>query len=60
MVWCGVVSVAECGQPEPLENLGEMTATATLERTEIDLARQAENQTLLLMVKIPNPPLLIF
>jgi hypothetical protein len=53
------VSGAECGQPKPLENLGEMTATATLERKEIDLARQAANQTLLLLAKILNPLLWI-
>jgi hypothetical protein len=60
MVWCGGASVAECGQPKHLENPGETTATATLERTKIDLARRAVNQTLPLMVKIPNPLLLKF
>jgi hypothetical protein len=55
MVWCGGASVAECGQPKHLENPGETTATATLERTKIDLARSAESQTRLLTVKILNP-----
>jgi hypothetical protein len=58
-VWCGGASVAESGQPKDLENPGGTTATATLERKEIDLVRQAANQTLLLLAKIPNPLLWI-
>jgi hypothetical protein len=53
------VVVEECGYPEPLENPGGTTATATLERTGIGLARSAENQTLLQMAKILNPLLWI-
>jgi hypothetical protein len=57
---CGDMSEEECGQLGPLGNPEETTATATLERTEIDLAKPAANQTQLLMVKIPNPPLVMF
>ncbi len=57
---CGGVSEEECGQPGHLENPGETKATATQERTGIDLAKPAVNQTLLLMETVLYPPPVLF
>jgi hypothetical protein len=54
------VSEEECGQLGPLGNPGETKVTATQEWKEINLAKPAVNQTLLLMEKVPNPPLVLF
>jgi hypothetical protein len=59
MAWCGGESVEESGQLEHLENPGETTGTAALERTRTGLVKQAENQTLPLLAKILNPLLWI-
>jgi hypothetical protein len=50
---------AEYGQLEHLGNPAETMAKATLERTGVGLAKQAESQTLPLMAKILNPLLWI-
>jgi hypothetical protein len=55
MVWCGVLSVEESGQPKLPENPAGMTATAALVWIEIGLARPTVNQKRPLMEKNPIP-----
>ena len=55
MALCGVMSAEESGQLKHLENPAGRSATAALERTEIDLAKPTVNQKPLLKEKSLNP-----
>jgi hypothetical protein len=53
MVWCGVLSVEESGQPKLPENPAGMSATAALVWTETGLAKPTVNHKLPLKEKNP-------
>jgi hypothetical protein len=56
MVWCGVLSVEESGQPKLPENPAGMSATAALVWTETGPVKPTVNQKPHLMEKNPILP----